>query len=815
MSDPRIGTDAAEALPGSFGSDMVIGLGGNDIIDGNAGSDTLSGNAGDDTVFGGLNNDFVIGGRNADILRGDDGNDTIYGNKGNDSIEGGSGDDVIFGGRANDVIDAGSGNDVIWGDLGADSLVGGTGADVFVLTSTSGGDTIAEADKIADFTPGLDLIGLASDIELSSLNVTLQPIAGSSSTVNVILQDLVSGTVLATIERVSRSEFTSNNIFTQVVTASETIDIDDVAPDPDTDTTDPTDTPTVNTTTRDSVGKSSPITGNTTVVTFENLDYTFSSNDFSFFDVDGDPFTSVRIATVPDRGSLVLSSITTDATSGATTTTNTAVAAGSDITVANLTSLKFVPEANTQASPYSSFSFQVNDSDGPSNTATASIFVRDISELPVTGTNTLPPFIAETTTAVTADEKIATQLTNTIAIVEDSGFIESATIAITGGGTAATTGEDTLAAPTTLPAGVTANYDAASRTLTLTGRASSADYQAALRGVTYRNSQDFPQTAARTVSVVLNDGLQNSATQSYALTVNDTPDNTQPQVGTTAPASSGSVPQNTNATTILVSTIVGASTINATDAQQAQAALGIVVTDATDNQGGAWEYSSDGGTTWTAIGGVSDASALVLKNTDLVRLNNPTTIGDATLKVRAWDTTDGLTTGNAVNVTNDLATKGLTSAYSAATADVKFDAITGAVDRTLQAEGATLSGNYNVNGTFIQVNGAGGSTGAAEFTFPGTSTVTGTYDITLFFDDNPNGSPNVSFTHTPAATGITTTLASWSMTPTALSGANGYGPPQNAGLLGVTIAGGDTLTFNGRRTDLDRSLLDSIFFDLV
>ena len=55
--------------------------------------------------------------------------------------------------------------------------------------------------------------------------------------------------------------------------------------------------------------------------------------------------------------------------------------------------------------------------------------------------------------------------------------------------------------------------------LTLTGSATVANYQTALRSVTYANSSTNPSTAARTVSVVANDGTANSNTATRGITV--------------------------------------------------------------------------------------------------------------------------------------------------------------------------------------------------------------------------------------------------------------------------------------------------------
>jgi hypothetical protein len=518
----RIGTDAAEVLPGSFGADLILGLGGNDRIDGNAGSDTLAGNAGIDTIFGGLDNDFVIGGKDDDLLYGDEGNDTIFGNKGIDAIEGGSGDDVIFGGQGNDVILGGNGNDVIRGDLGADSLVGGSGADVFVLTRTSGGATIEEADTIVDFVPGIDSIGLADSIEAKSLNITFQAIANSSSRVNVILQDLSSGQILAVVENVSRSEFTSNDVFTTILDTSSTVDVSEI-PASETGTIDDgTGGSTVNTVTRDSVGKSAPLTANTTIIAFEDTAYAFSSSDFSFFDIDGDPFSAVRITSLPGQGDLFTTSTTTDPTTGNSTATNQPVTVGAEIASTSLSSLIFVPDPSTTGADYASFTFRVSDGANLSNVGTAAVIVKDKAALTVGETNVAAPTIdaAEITTQAKEPENGANttvQLFDDIDLFDDSGNLTSATVSLSGGSPA--TGEDVLSV-TGLPAGITASaYDAANRILTLTGAASVDDYETALKLIQYTNTVNSVSKTNRTVTVAIEDGLNAAVSKSYSLAV--------------------------------------------------------------------------------------------------------------------------------------------------------------------------------------------------------------------------------------------------------------------------------------------------------
>jgi hypothetical protein len=110
----------------------------------------------------------------------------------------------------------------------------------------------------------------------------------------------------------------------------------------------------------------------------------------------------------------------------------------------------------------------------------------------------------------------------------DGGILSSASVQITAN---YASGEDLLAFDNSNPWGITGVWSAATGTLVLTGASSLANYQAALRSVTYQNTSEKPGTAARTVTVKVNDGVFDSApvTRQIAVTsINDTPVNTVP-----------------------------------------------------------------------------------------------------------------------------------------------------------------------------------------------------------------------------------------------------------------------------------------------
>lgn len=105
----------------------------------------------------------------------------------------------------------------------------------------------------------------------------------------------------------------------------------------------------------------------------------------------------------------------------------------------------------------------------------------------------------------------------------DSANMKSATVAITG---SYVPGEDLLLFSNTSLIKAAA-FDVATGTLTLTGTASKAAYQAALRTIQYRNKNaNNPQTAVRTLSVTISDGSLPSATKTQSVkvaAVNDAP----------------------------------------------------------------------------------------------------------------------------------------------------------------------------------------------------------------------------------------------------------------------------------------------------
>jgi serralysin len=97
-----------------------------------------------------------------DVLFGTRCGDSISGLAGDDYIRGRAGNDIIFGNEGKDALIGNAGNDILNGGANDDILTGGAGRDQFIFGDTAPFNTAALGiDRINDFTPGKDLIGLS------------------------------------------------------------------------------------------------------------------------------------------------------------------------------------------------------------------------------------------------------------------------------------------------------------------------------------------------------------------------------------------------------------------------------------------------------------------------------------------------------------------------------------------------------------------------------------------------------------------------------------------------------------------------------
>ncbi|MCA6125559.1 cadherin domain-containing protein [Bradyrhizobium sp. WSM 1704] len=138
-------------------------------------------------------------------------------------------------------------------------------------------------------------------------------------------------------------------------------------------------------------------------------------------------------------------------------------------------------------------SYTVNDGSLNSNTSTSTIHVTPVNDAPsINATGTL---------AYTENQGAAAVAPALLVTDVDTATLSSATVQISAN---YVNGEDFLGFANT--ANITGSFDAATGTLTLTGTDTVANYEAALRSVTYTDNSENPSTAARTVTFTVDDG---------------------------------------------------------------------------------------------------------------------------------------------------------------------------------------------------------------------------------------------------------------------------------------------------------------------
>ncbi len=268
----------------------------------------------------------------------------------------------------------------------------------------------------------------------------------------------------------------------------------------------------------------------------------------------------------------------------------------------------------------------------------------------------------------------------------DDTHLETAVVEISGG---YVNGQDQLLFTNT--ANISGSWDANTGRLTLSGSATVAEYQSALRSITYQNSSDNPVTTTRTIAWTVNDGdvssLQRFSTVDVA-SENDAPvlDNTG-----TMELTSTTEDQINNSGQTVASIIASAGGDRITDPDDA-VAEGIAITSLSSGNG-TWQFTTNG-FLWADVGVVSESSALLLRSTDLIRFNpNGQNATTASFDFRAWDQTSG-TVGSKV----DVNTNGGNTAFSSASETASIT-VTDINDEQVLATntGATFSENSTSN----------------------------------------------------------------------------------------------------------------------
>ena len=202
--------------------------------------------------------------------------------------------------------------------------------------------------------------------------------------------------------------------------------------------------------------------------------------------------------------------------------TGTLTLSGTDTVAGYQSALRSVAYENTSNNPVTSpraVAFIVQDGDANSNVQIRTIEVGAVNNSPSLATIESQPASYTENTAPIA-------ITGNLSVGDvDDIEIQSATVTISGNHIAS---EDILSF--TDQFGIVGAYS--NGTLTLTGAASVANYEAAIHSVTYENTSENPSAGTRTVEITVNDGVSDSNALSRDIVIN--PVNDVPVISTVA-----------------------------------------------------------------------------------------------------------------------------------------------------------------------------------------------------------------------------------------------------------------------------------------
>ncbi|SDR21756.1 protein of unknown function [Paraburkholderia fungorum] len=260
-----------------------------------------------------------------------------------------------------------------------------------------------------------------------------------------------------------------------------------------------------------------------------------------------------------------------DAATGVMTLTST----GATATLAQwqnaLGSVTYTDTAVTPDTTQRTISFTINDGVKSSAVSTQALDVTATDQTPIVSTTTGDASFASGDN--TASTPVAIDTAITVSDL-DNTTLASATVAITGGFHA---GEDVLSFTndnSTSFGNITSSYDATTGVMTLTSAgdtATLAQWQAALRSITYTDTAVTPDTTQRTISFTIDDGVKSSAISTKALDMTAT-DQT-PIITTTTGDASFASGDNTASTPVAIDTGITVSDLDNTTLASATVAI--------------------------------------------------------------------------------------------------------------------------------------------------------------------------------------------------------------------------------------------------
>ncbi|MDD5405769.1 MAG: Ig-like domain-containing protein, partial [Sulfurovaceae bacterium] len=235
-----------------------------------------------------------------------------------------------------------------------------------------------------------------------------------------------------------------------------------------------------------------------------------------------------------------------------------------DLTINANGSYTFVPAPDYNG-PVPTATYTVSDG-SLTDTADLNITVNAVNDAPILdldADNSSGAIGADYITTFTESGSAVSIGDTDVSIIDvDSANMVSATITLTN----AKTGDQLIVG--TLPAGITVDGASTAYNIILTGSASKTDYDAAIKAITFYNPDTGLDTTNRNITVVVNDGTDNSNTATATILINSAV-NDAPVLDLDADNSSGATGANFNTTFTGGAISIGDTDVLITDADSA------------------------------------------------------------------------------------------------------------------------------------------------------------------------------------------------------------------------------------------------------
>jgi hypothetical protein len=431
-------------------------------------------------------------------------------------------------------------------------------------------------------------------------------------------------------------------------------------------------------------------------------------DDIVVTDVDtGDTITATLTLSDPAAGSL-----STGTFGSATSTYNagtgvwTVTGSVTDINAA-LAAVALTPSANNDQNFTITTRIRDGADTGPAD-GTISVTVTPVNDAPVVTTSGGTSVFTEGGSATVIDSGL------TLSDV-DSATLASATVTITGN---FASGQDVLAFTNdgSTMGNISASYNASTGVMTLTsagGTATLAQWQTALRSVTYSNSSEAPSTSNRTISFTVNDGDADSVAATKSVSVTST--NTAPTV--TAPA--------TISVTEDVATALTGISFSDADSGGGSVTATLSVDSGTfaASSGGGVTVSGSGTSSVTLTGTVANLNAFIA-GSNVTFTSAANALSDVTLTSSINDNGNtgaggaksaSTTTTLQISAVNDAPV--VTTPVSIAVVEDVTTALTGISFADVDAGGATVTATFAVgSGSLSATSGSGVTVGGTSST---------------------------------------------------------------------------------------------------